>query len=177
VNRTLMRPRDPIEFFNNILEHAAGRATLTRDMVLQGEGVYSKNRLRSLQDEWINEYPALIEFSALLKQQSKIFRLATIAREVVEDPCLSYAVNNYTRTDLLSVQARAVAEGIQSWESFLYLLMQVFYITGIVGLKTETFESHQWAYQGPSTVIADTINLETSASIHPMFYRVLGVKP
>jgi hypothetical protein len=31
--------------------------------------------------------------------------------------------------------------------------------------------------EGPSTIVADTINLQTSVSVHPMFHRVLGIRP
>ena len=177
VDRTLMRPRDLIEFFNSILELAASKPNITRDMILSGEGVYSKNRMRSLQDEWINDYPALIECSTLLKQRTRTFRLEAISQERVEEFCLNYAIIRYNNSDLLSVQARAVADGMVSWSAFLCLLAHIFYIAGMIGLKTEPFESYQWAHEGTSTIVADTISLETSVSIHPMFHRVLGIKP
>lgn len=69
INRTLMRPRDLIEFFNSIIEPAAGKPTITKEMIRDGEGVYSKNRLRSLQDEWISDYPSLVDCAVLLKQR------------------------------------------------------------------------------------------------------------
>ena len=177
LDRTLMRPRELIEFFNSIIELAFAKQTVTKDIVLRAEGVYSKNRMRSLQDEWINEYPTLIECSGLLKQQPRTFRLDAIPREEVEEFCLEYAVTRLSSTDLLSLQARAVAEGVAPWSGFLCLLAHVFYLAGMVGLKTESFESYQWAHEGTSTVVADTINLQTSVSIHPMFHRVLGVRP
>jgi hypothetical protein len=46
-----MRPRDLIEFFNNVVELASGKTALTKEMVVEGEGIYSRNRMRSLQDE------------------------------------------------------------------------------------------------------------------------------
>jgi hypothetical protein len=179
IDRTLMRPRDLIEFFNSVAERATGKAVMTRDMVFEGEGIYSKNRMRSLQDEWISDYPSLIDCSALLKQRPCSFRLNVIPREQVEDFCLEYTISNRSsgNSDLLAAQARAVADGVISWEAFLCSLMHVFYITGVIGLKTEAFEAYQWAHEGPSTIVADTIGMDTSAMIHPMFYRVLGVRP
>lgn len=179
VRRTLMRPRDLIEFFNNVVELAAGRATLTKEMVLEGEGIYSKNRMRSLQDEWINDYPSLIDCSTLLKQRQNTFRISTIPREQVEEFCLEFSISTggQIRPDLLATQAYAVVDGVISWEAFLRTLMHIFYITGVVGLKTEAYESFQWSHQGPSTIVADTIGMETSVTIHPMFHRVLGIKP
>jgi hypothetical protein len=135
--------------------------------------------MRSLQDEWISDYPSLIECSALLKQRPNTFRLPLISQTEVEEFCLNYSINNrnVVSSDLPSIQARAVVDGIISWETFLCSTMHIFYITGLVGLKTEAFESYQWSNQGPSTIVADTINMETSVMIHPMFYRVLGIKP
>jgi len=179
IDRTLMRPRDLIEFFNGIVEHASGKPALTRDMILQGEGLYSKNRMRSLQDEWISDYPTLVDCTALLKQRPSAFRLSSIQREQVEEFCVSYCIRNasQSRSDMISKRACEVADGVTPWSTFICSLMHVFYITGIIGLKTESFEAYQWAYEGPSTIVADTIDLETSAAIHPMFYRVLGIKP
>lgn len=177
ISRTFMRPRDLIEFFNNIIENATGKPTITQAMILHGEGVYSKNRLRSLQDEWIADHPSLIEFTSLLKQKPKTFHLNDLTREEVEEVCLNYTVNNYGAGDFISSQARAVTDAMLSWEMFLCSLMHVFYLTGIVGLKREAFEAWQWSYQGSTTIVANTINLETSVTVHPMFYRVLGIKP
>ena len=180
IGRTLMRPRDLIEFFNSIIEHAAGKASLTKELVFQGEGLYSRNRLRSLQDEWISDYPSLIECTALLKQRLHCFKIGAIGREEVEEFCLNQTISCLgaaARSDLLITQARGVADGVVAYDSFLRSVLHIFYITGIVGLKTEAFESYQWSNEGSSTIVADTINLDTSVMIHPMFYRVLGIKP
>ncbi len=180
ISRTLMRPRDLIEFFNSVLEHAPGKPAVTKEMILDGEGVYSKLRMRSLQDEWQADYPTLIAASALLKKRPSSFRLNAISQEETEEFCLnlSIAVRPANASlDLPITQARGVVEGIVSWEIFLCSLIHIFYITGLVGLKTDAFESYQWSNEGPSTIVADTISLDTGVSIHPMFYRVLGVKP
>jgi len=175
----LLRPRDLIEFFNNIIEHATGKAVLTGEMVFAGEGLYSKNRLRSLQDEWIVDFPSLVDSTSILKQRSSIFRLDEIEQEQVEDLCLTNSISDShrNRVDVISVGSWAVVERAMPWSKFLRSLTHVFYLTGIVGLKTESFESYQFAHEGPSTIVADTLGMETSVKIHPMFYRVLGVKP
>ncbi len=40
-----------------------------------------------------------------------------------------------------------------------------------------TYELQQWAHEGTATVVADTIGMETSTMIHPMFHRILRIKP
>jgi hypothetical protein len=135
--------------------------------------------MRSLQDEWISDFPTLVDCTSLLKKRSSSFHLETIPRDQVEELC----VNNYigdpgqNRSDLISVNSRAVIDGMVTWSAFLCSLVHIFYLTGIVGLKTESFEAYQWAHEGPSTIVADTIGMDTSVMIHPMFYRVLGIKP
>lgn len=180
INRTLMRPRDLIELFNSMVEYAAGKPMLTTEMVFLGEGSYSKLRMRSLQDEWISDFPSLIECSTLLKQRPFSFKISTIPQDEVEEMCLNQSIKNadsFSRRDLLSAQARAVVDSVVSWETFLCTLMHIFYITGVIGLKTESFEAYQWAHEGTATIVADTIGMHTSVMIHPMFYRVLGIKP
>ena len=179
IDRTLMRPRDLIEFFNSIMENAAGKTKLTKEMIFMGEGLYSKNRMRSLQDEWNSNYPTLVDCMSLLKKRSPVFKIGSIPRDQVEELCVGNCIDDPVQglNDLISVNSRAVVDGVISWSAFLCSLMHIFYITGIIGLKTESFEAFQWAHEGPSTIVADTIGLETSAAVHPMFYRVLGIRP
>lgn len=176
VRRTLMRPRELIEFFNDCIEQAENRVTITKDMLTTAEGKYSKNRLRSLQDEWISDYPTLIDFTAMVKKRARQFRLSEIDQSEVENFCLDYSVANQSKADILSLQALNVAEGMLSVNSFLTFLFGVFYKTGLVGLKTDAFERTQWSYLGVSTLASDTINADTRVEVHPTFWRALGTK-
>lgn len=177
LQRTLLRPRELIEFFNTCMEQAQGRPTITKNMLFAAEGTYSKNRLRSLQDEWFADYPTLIDFTSVLRKQPSHFEIGEIDRREVEDFCLTYHINNYDKRDELSSCAKNLAEGIIDTQAFLNFLFHVFYRTGVVGLKTETFESFQWSIYGPSTIAAQTIGPFTRVCVHPMFWRVLGIKP
>lgn len=177
LQRTLLRPRELIEFFNTCIEQAQGCPTITKTMLFAAEGTYSKNRLRSLQDEWFADYPSLIDFTSVLRKQPSHFEIGEIDRRKVEEFCLNYHISNYDKKDELSSCAKNLAEGIIDAEAFLNFFFHVFYRTGVVGLKTETFESFQWSTYGPSTISAQTIGPSTRVSVHPMFWRVLGIKP
>jgi hypothetical protein len=107
----------------------------------------------------------------------KVFSIEDLFNTKSADFLLDYAINYPERSDFLSQQARSVAEGIMSLQSFIPTLFHVFYRTGIVGLKTETYESFQWSYNGPSTIASETITQNTRVQIHPTFWRVLGIKP
>src|ERR1035437_5942711 len=60
LDRTLMRPRDVILFFNACVRQARDNPVVTVAMLKDAEGEYSRQRLRSLADEWIADYPDLL---------------------------------------------------------------------------------------------------------------------
>lgn len=180
VDRTLMRPRELIEFFNLCLEQAEGRANINKDVVVKAEGVYSKNRFRSLQDEYFADYPKLLEFAEVLKKKPKQFKIGSLDFSAIEELCLKYTMANPDRKDYLSKEARKVVDAKSSDEvilAFLGALFQVFYRTGLVGVKAEAYEAVQWSYIGPGSISGSTVDRETSISIHPTFWRVLGTTP
>jgi hypothetical protein len=177
IDRTLLRPRELIEFFNDCIEQAESCPSINKKMLLTAEGEYSKNRLRSLQDEWIADYPTLIEHAFLLRKRPKYFLLGDLNDSELQDFCLDYAVKYPELTDALSLQTKNTSEGLISPFSFVAFIFHVFYRTGIVGLKSESFETTQWSYKGPSTIAANTIDTKTKVQIHPTIWRVLGIKP
>ena len=175
IKRTLMRPRDLIEYFNLCAEQAVDRPTITKNMLLSAEGIYSRDRLRSLQDEWYADYPTLSDFIFLLRKKPFRFDFNDFDSNEVEEFCLRYVVEHVGQSDSLSLCAKHVAEGNANYTFFLSMLLHVFYKTGICGLKTETYESFQWVSEGPTTIASQTICNTTKISIHPMFWKVLGV--
>jgi hypothetical protein len=109
VDRTLMRPRELIEFFNECIEHAEGSAVITKQALLDAEEQYSKKRLRSLQDEWVSDYPSLIDLAFILRKQPKQFKIGDLKIEEMENFLLNYAIDYSDRSDALSQQAKNVA--------------------------------------------------------------------
>lgn len=177
VARTLRRPRELIEFFNECISLAVDRPSISKDMILTAEGVYSRNRLRSLQDEWATDYPRLDQFVKLIKGRPAHFAVSDITRKEVEDLCLEMVSSGGEWQDKLSTAARTVAEGQISPEKGLATMLYVFYQTGIVGLKLGPRDPTQWSYEGMPGVADDLIDGDSRVAIHPMFYRVLGVRP
>jgi hypothetical protein len=173
LSRTSLRPRELIEFFNACIEAAEGKPTVTKECMFKAEGQYSKYRLGSLQDEWITEYPGLIDLAKILKQRHLGFELSEIKNEDVLDLCLTYAVEHYNRTDDLSMFARTVAENGTQMPDFVRRLFYAFYQTGLIGLKINSYESIQWSFMTEATITASSVNLESRAYVHPMYFRAL----
>lgn len=176
LERTLMRPRDVILFFNKCIAQAIDRPSITVKMIKEAEGEYSRMRLRSLADEWVADYPKLIEFSAgLLKNRKSNFRITEITSQDIEDFCLKYVIDNPQEKDSLSQMARELVEGALLPEDFRRHIIRTFYRIGLVGLKLEKHESVSWSLKRPAISEAE-LNSNVKVSVHPCFWRTLGIQ-
>jgi hypothetical protein len=77
LDRTLLRPRDAIAFLNRCLEQAEGDCTILPRHLVEAEHRYSRERLKSLGDEWSIQYPHLEMLSELLMGRPPILSLVT----------------------------------------------------------------------------------------------------
>ena len=85
LDRTLMRPRDAIQFFNACIQQADGKATITQKAIRDAEGIYSRDRLRALADEWFGLYPNLFHIVNLLKRLFPIFAIEELTKAQLEE--------------------------------------------------------------------------------------------
>jgi hypothetical protein len=53
----------------------------------------------------------------------------------------------------------------------------LFYRTGVIGVKMESYESFLWAQDGPATISQYFLKNDTPISVHPAFWNILGIKP
>lgn len=175
-DRTLMRPRDVIMFFNACARRAEGNAKITPTMIKDAEGEYSRQRLRSIADEWSAEYPHLMTVVEVLKGRPSSFPLSTIS----DDDCVTLAiklldkdVKNEDLSNALTVIERDPANTgkLRQW------IAAVLYQVGVVGFKLERFEGIVWSTSGRRSVSTSEISDDIRVSVHPCFWRSLGINP
>lgn len=178
LKRSMMRPRDVIMFFNFCIKRAIDKPTITPRLLQEAEHEYSKNRLKSLADEWISDYPNLLYFTRILKSRTQLFPVHEITNDDITETCLEFCVTNQNRQDddPISISARELVEDIRSANSFLQVLLRAFYTTGLIGLKLESYEAVQWSISNDLCDSISEISDKSKISIHPMFWRALGVK-
>lgn len=176
IQRTLMRPRDIIEFFNFCIVQAADNPKISSQMIKQAEGEYSRTRLRSIADEWYVDYPNLFRFTDLLKNRPAHFGLGEITLDECADFCLNLLIGGVAKRDALFEIAERFVETEVYVDQFKGRVFQIFYRTGLVGLKLATYESTAWTTDGRRNISVSEINDETRVSIHPCFYRILGTQ-
>lgn len=170
-----VRPRDIIKFFNECIEKADGRARIQVDSLKRAEGDYSRQRMRALGDEWYASYPGLLDFVDLLKKKPPTFPLERVDVKEIEDLCLQSEIDHPNSAGPLREGARAVAEAHGDPDSFKRTLFRVFYRVGLVGLKLETFQRASWIDEGGQDVSLSDINDGASVSVHPTYWRALGI--
>lgn len=171
-----IRPRDVISFFNKCIESADGMQKLNVDTLKRAEGEYSRQRLRALGDEWNADYPGLLDFAAVLKRRSPSFKLGQISQSEIEDLCLKSAIEYPAASGLLREQANSVAESIIDPSDFKRSMIMVFYRTGLVGLKLESFVGASWVDDIGQSVSPAEIDDDTGVVVHMTYRRALGTR-
>jgi hypothetical protein len=175
MERTLMRPRDIIMFFNACIRQARDNPLITPRMLKDAEGEYSRQRLRSLADEWVADYPYLMSIVNLLKGRYAQFPLSDIS----DDDCYTAAIE-LSQQEILDEELRAAVLLIEretiNTGSLRCCIASILYRVGVIGLKLERFESAARS-SGRRTISSAEISPATRLSIHPCFWRCLGINP
>lgn len=173
LERTMMRPRDIIMFVNYCIQKATGKEQFTVQNIREAEGEYSRDRLKSLADEWFSDYPNLLEFTKLLNSLPKRFILTDIADKQCEDFALEQVIGGWQHRDDLSRAADQLVELQIKPVDFRKVLIYSFYRTGLVGIKAGKSEAFVWTTVGRRSLTRTEIPDDCSAQVHPMFWRVL----
>lgn len=175
LSRTLMRPRDIIQFFNACIQKSEGQAVISRKAVIEAEGTYSRERLRALGDEWFGLYPNLLHLANLLKQRKEAF----LIDEITDDKIVVNYMELLTSgqgipgldLDLMKMQF----EGSLSISEYRTNIALIFYKVGLVGIKIDPYTLFSWSESGSISVSSAEINSGSKMSVHPTFWRCLGI--
>lgn len=181
LDRTLMRPRDAIQFLNACVEVVAEEAHISASKIRQAEAKYSQQRRTAVGDEWHEFYPHLILLTDLLKNRGPRFALSHITSDDLDTMCLRLQeVENQT--------PHPHGKDVEMFDRYFHraigpaelrsLLTQSFYTVGIIGVKLAPHLEVIWSSAGgPVSLNAAEISDDTVIHIHKAFWRVLGINP
>lgn len=167
------RPRDIIAFFNQCIESAPDLRRLTTKELKIAEAQYSRLRLRALGDEWSADYPSLLDFSKILQKRRHSIRAGQLEDDQIAEICLDVVIGGKDRGPL-GEAATKVVNGTIAMSEFRSLLIKVFYLTGLVGLKLKTYDAISWVDDHGSATTA-SIGEDAHFYVHPTFRRALGI--
>lgn len=172
--RTLMRPRDIIEYVNVILEQASGADAISGKMIIESEKIYSERRLNAILQEWIVEYPRLKDCTRLLYGKPTKFIVSDISQKEIEELMMFLGMSKNSSGDIIEDSARRHLNSILDIAEFRREVLRVFFMIGFIGYKEDT--GHPWIYCYTNNVSEPRFEDDTAMQIHPMLWAVLGSK-
>lgn len=179
LERTLMRPRDIIDFFNCFIKEAVGNISITEEMVLSAEKIYSKKRLDALSFEWFSEYKDLKFWIDMFRKGSSLIRVSTFNDELINEKCLEYAILGQTdvvhNDSILRAASDVIAEKMQINEFRSHLFFAL-YTTGFIGVLEPEGDKVCWSYNRSTHIDLDDFDEDTRIVVHPCFRSALRIR-
>ena len=175
LERTLMRPRDIINFFNTAIRLSDGKPTINKKAILEAEGIYSRERLRALYDEWFGLYPNLDNFTTLLQGRGQPFRLIDISNEELTENYLRLLISPQAHQGIDNDFAKMLFEGQIDIDTYRRNIVQILYKVGLIGLRTGSNLPISWSHISGAGVSLSEISNDTRIYIHPIFNRVFAI--
>lgn len=175
--RTFLRPRDAISFFNKIFEAALQKKAISIHTIKQAEGKYSIERLNAIEDEWSENYGELTKITTFLHNIHNGFNI----RNVKEDPFAELLVDadfvNYFKGDLYTVcqKWREAKNDNYTFKLFLAEVCEILYRVGIVGIKRSATTPIEYYFNELSPCNKNDFMGDVKIYIHKAFHYVLRI--
>lgn len=175
--RTFMRPRDVIVFFNECIEQAEGRTRLTAAMVKHAEGSYSQKRLQSVAYEWQIFYPNLKAVAQMFYGMPSAIPMSDITKEFLAERFQE--VVSLVQVDLKDQNVdllNALYTPLGNFNSIRNTLIRNLFGVGLLGIKTGPTSATTWSTDARASLAPGDVRPNATIYIHPMFYRALGTR-
>jgi hypothetical protein len=175
LDRTLMRPRDLILFFNECIRQANGEPIISVTALQEAEGIYSRERLRALADEWYGLYPYLFDIVSILKRRKETFLVEEITFEDLQNNYLAILTSRRGEEGIDLQYMNMAFDGSMSPSDYRTNLLLIFYKVGLIGIKTDPHSRISWIESGSASVSSAEIRHDSKVAIHKTFFRCLGI--
>jgi hypothetical protein len=175
VERTLMRPRDVIDFFNKCIKHADGKTKITREILKKAEDEYSHERLRALNDEWQENYGSLYVIYSFLKGGAHSFKLGEVVDIAKESFIGLMSANEHLNlSDDLKASFEKFGEDFNE-RNLLERILVILYEVGMLGIKLSPEQPIDYINTAYSSFRPEDIREDSKFYIHKMFYKSLRI--
>lgn len=176
IKRTMLRPRDAIQFANECFNYAIERPRISWATIHGAESIYSDKRLKSLNEEWSEFYPQLKNTIEVLRGLNVTFtrssiaelRLEKIADELAtktdSDPCVRVCKKLY----------EAAGKSATIGEFLTEIIISLYHV-GAIGVKISTQSPYIWSYTDQPRISRSEAKRMTSAKVHSMLIRALDI--
>ncbi len=160
LDRTMLRPRDAIDFINSCLSECNGKIALSEDIVLEAEEKYYSKRKRALEKEWVSIFPHIKDYLDALSYVSvPEFTISGLDQDI-RDATLNYLLGKAHE----SLDDEQHNNRLTNFDE----LVKVWFTIGVVGFKKSDSLTIYTSFDKQELDITD---LRKTFKIHPLFYR------
>jgi hypothetical protein len=181
LDRTFLRPRDVIHFFNICLKNSVDKTAIVWDAIKSAELEYSKSRLDSLFDEWKENYPYLDKVFLLFKKFESPFSIDDVSNEQLQGliETIYYNQKNGGRdTNWLDHIVQSYLEsGDSAFPAIRLEVFNVLYVVGFLGVTANRMGGIKYSFLPNGNLMPEEVHADMTLHIHPAFHRALNVRP
>jgi hypothetical protein len=178
-SRTMMRPRDVIQYMNRCVREAVGKNKISWESMFAAEKDYSEDRLLALRDEWKDPYLDIDKLFGLFRNKPCRFGRDQF-ENIAEEIALLIADDRFRGANWLTPLCQRLWEagaGEDTWYDIYGPLVVLLFEISFIGLATGRDNKARYSYDNwvsiPRAVdLPETIYFE----IHPAFWRALDTK-
>ncbi|MYM58514.1 DNA repair protein [Vibrio sp. OCN044] len=158
ISRTMLRPRDAIDFVNLSLSEADGKTTMNEKFVLLAEEKFYHSRKQAMIKEWKSLYSQIEDYlDSISFIHNKVFRISELGTVKCD-------IQNHLLSKSKNVESDLHDKITFDFEE----LIKVWFTTGVVGIKKSQDIVIYSSFEKPTLDITD---LGKEFLIHPLFYR------
>jgi len=174
LERSLHRPRDVLQFINEIFRVSFDREKITWGLIYEAESYYSEKRLRSLKEEWGETYPSFEDTVEILRGRNSSFPFSELKKNQFDNVVTKLSVRN--SADPCAIISKKFLETNGSTETeILSTIMSCLYKVGAIGIKLETNNSFIWSFRNKSSISNGEAERTNQLKIHKMLHRTLDI--
>ncbi|HGE8464509.1 DNA repair protein [Serratia nevei] len=174
VERTLLRPRDVLQYVNECFNVALNRERISWDSIHKAESTYSLKRLRSLKEEWAEIYPSFEETIQLLRNLPDKFTRTIIPRNSIDSVISELAIQD--TVDPCAIIANKMLYGDAREPDVINEMLLCLYNLGVVGFKVSTLTPYKWAFRDSTPTTKNEIKRASGIKIHKMLHSALDIR-
>ncbi|MBA4198575.1 MAG: hypothetical protein C0459_13585 [Chitinophaga sp.] len=177
VERTFLRPRDIISFFNRIFDMTIEKSLIQLNLVKQAEIKYSIERLNAIEDEWSENYGEITKITSFFHNMYDGFNLRNIKEDGFAELLVEIDFINYFKGDLYdSCQKWKTAKSDNlNFRVFLSEILEILYRIGIIGVKRKPTTPVEYYYNELSPCNKSDFLGDIKIYIHKAFHSVLRI--
>lgn len=176
IERTFLRPRDVIDFFNKCVKYGDGKSKITREVIRAAEDEYSHERLRALNDEWLENYGSVYCIYGFLKGEPDGRNISEI-ESTAENYFMEILGDNEHLKLCVELQGLFIRFGEDfKVGSILKPIIVVLYEIGLIGIKISGSNRTEYIYESYSVIDTKDLTENSKLYVHPMFHKALRIK-